>query len=164
MGFKEGFRVLGKGDDYFFLTDTGRLFVARKAAKGKQRSVVPVWADADRPIEAFITDADANRTFLFLGVRESGRQARLLRVVRPPASSGIRPRRRPSWRRRSLAPCGRSSTWLVSSWPTRWSSPDKPPCWHGPDAAAESVDASGSRRGRASVASSDALGRRNSHI
>jgi hypothetical protein len=37
-----------------------------------------VWADKDRPIQAFITDADSNRTFLFVGPLRPGAPARLL--------------------------------------------------------------------------------------
>jgi hypothetical protein len=72
VAFREAFQVLGKGDDYYFVTSSGRLFVSRKAAKGKQRSCVPVWSDASRPIRAFITDADADRAFLFVGPAKGG--------------------------------------------------------------------------------------------
>jgi hypothetical protein len=72
VAFREPFQVLGKGDDYYFVTASGRLFRTRKPAKGKQRPCVPVWSDASRPIRAFITDADAGRTFLFVGPEKKG--------------------------------------------------------------------------------------------
>jgi hypothetical protein len=72
VAFREPFQVLGKGCDYYFVTASGRLFLARKAAKGKQRPCVPVWSDARRRIRALITDADANRTFLFVGPAKKG--------------------------------------------------------------------------------------------
>jgi hypothetical protein len=76
IAFKEPFQVLGKGEDFFFLTDAGRLFVAKKVAKGKERKMALVWSDPARPVRALITDADADRTFLFVGpARPGGRPA-----------------------------------------------------------------------------------------
>ena len=64
--FKEAFQALAKGDDYYFVTSSGKLFRAGKPAKrGQARKVEPVWTDPDRRIAAFVTDADTNRTFLF---------------------------------------------------------------------------------------------------
>jgi hypothetical protein len=42
VAFREPFQVLGKGEDDYFVTASGRLFLAKRAAKGKQRSCVPV--------------------------------------------------------------------------------------------------------------------------
>jgi hypothetical protein len=65
VGFTEGFHALGKGDDYYFLTVSGKLYRAPKPDKGDDRKMETVWDDAKRPVVAFITDADADRTFLF---------------------------------------------------------------------------------------------------
>lgn len=48
------------------LTASGRLFVARKPAKGKKRTVDPVVADGKRPILGMVVDALEQHTFLFL--------------------------------------------------------------------------------------------------
>src|SRR5205823_930686 len=50
VGFREPFRVLARGDDYFFLTDSGRLFCAPKPAKGKHRKMNVVWNDPDNRV------------------------------------------------------------------------------------------------------------------
>lgn len=63
--FREHFHALGKGDDWYFLTASGRLFVARKPAKGKKRSLESVYDDALRPILGMVVDAQSQRTFLF---------------------------------------------------------------------------------------------------
>src|SRR5260370_35919984 len=48
------------------LTASGRLYRSgARAFLTNRRSVEPVWDDANRPITHFITDADAERTFLF---------------------------------------------------------------------------------------------------
>jgi len=65
VGFREDFQVLSRGDDFYFLTRSGKLYVAPKPARGRNRVMRPVWIDAKRRIETFVTDADTRRTFLF---------------------------------------------------------------------------------------------------
>lgn len=72
VGFTEQFQVLAKGDDYYFVTTSGKVFVARKPAKGKNRTMQPVWTDWKRPVWLFITDADRGTTFLFVGPAKKG--------------------------------------------------------------------------------------------
>jgi hypothetical protein len=60
----EPFQVIGKGDDYFFVTRSGRLYSAPKPAKGKRRAIERIYDDPRR-IYAFVTDHAAGRTFLF---------------------------------------------------------------------------------------------------
>jgi hypothetical protein len=62
-GFREPFVVLVKGDTYFIVTESGKLYRAPKE-HGK-RSIGAVWQDADRPIRAVIDDADAGKVWLF---------------------------------------------------------------------------------------------------
>jgi hypothetical protein len=64
--FKESFRVVGQRGDYYFITRSGKVYVAKRPPKGKPRRLLPVWTDARRPIVAYITDADTGRTFLFV--------------------------------------------------------------------------------------------------
>jgi hypothetical protein len=71
--FHEQFRVLGKGDDYYFVTDSGKLFRAPKPDKGGDRKMEAVWDDEKRPVAAFITDADADRSFLFCKPDKDGK-------------------------------------------------------------------------------------------
>jgi hypothetical protein len=63
--FREPFHVLSRGDDYFFLTASGKLYRAARPTKGKHRKVETVWSDTEAPIKAFIADVDRGRTFLF---------------------------------------------------------------------------------------------------
>ncbi len=66
VSFREPFQVLARGEVYYFLTASGRLYRSgARAFLTNRRSVEPVWDDANRPITHFITDADAERTFLF---------------------------------------------------------------------------------------------------
>jgi hypothetical protein len=72
IGFIEPFQALVKEEDYFFVTESRRLFVARKPTKGSERKLTAVWNEPDRPITAILTDADADRTFLFVAAKEKG--------------------------------------------------------------------------------------------
>jgi hypothetical protein len=63
--FKERFHAVLEGEDYYFLTRSGKVYHAPAAAKGKPRAVHPVWEDRKRPVVALITDADTHRSFLF---------------------------------------------------------------------------------------------------
>jgi hypothetical protein len=63
--FKEGFQALGLGGDYYFVTDSGKLYRAPRPAEGTHRALLKVWSDAKRPIAGLVQDVDAGRTFLF---------------------------------------------------------------------------------------------------
>jgi hypothetical protein len=71
--FHEQFNALSKGDDYYFVTQSGRLYRAPKPDKGTDRKMDTVWKDDQRPIVAFITDADADRSFLFCKPDKDGK-------------------------------------------------------------------------------------------
>jgi hypothetical protein len=64
--FKEHFHALQKGDDYFFLTASGKLFVSPKPAKGKKRTIKAVHDDAKRPIQGVIVAPKEGKTHLFV--------------------------------------------------------------------------------------------------
>jgi hypothetical protein len=72
VGFREPFQVLGRGQDYYFVTRSGKLFRAPKPAGGGARKLGAVWADPKRPVTAFITDADTGRAFLFVPPKGKG--------------------------------------------------------------------------------------------
>jgi hypothetical protein len=64
--FTEPFRVLARRNGYYFLTDSGRLYRTgtRRVLTGR-RDIEPIWDDKDRPVTHYLTDTDADRTFLF---------------------------------------------------------------------------------------------------
>jgi hypothetical protein len=63
--FHEAFQVVARGDDYYFLTASGKVYVSKKPEKDKSRTMEALWTDADQPIIAFVTDANKERTFVF---------------------------------------------------------------------------------------------------
>jgi hypothetical protein len=69
---REGFRVFAKGDDYFFLTHSGKLFCAPKAKEKGKRKMVAVWEDARRPIEAVLAEDPGKKVFFFCGPKAKG--------------------------------------------------------------------------------------------
>jgi hypothetical protein len=74
VAFRERFFCLGSGDDWFFLTHSGRLFHAAPAPRGEDRKLVAVWDDPRRPIEGQIQDS-SGRTFLFVSAAGGGKPA-----------------------------------------------------------------------------------------
>ncbi len=71
---KERFHVFPQGTSYFFVTDTGKVYVAKKPATG-ERKIEEVWVDKRRPVVGAITDTASGKTFLFAA--ESDRSAKL---------------------------------------------------------------------------------------
>lgn len=65
VGLREAFHALSKGEDYYFLTESGRLFRAARPIKGTFRKMETTYAERDRPVAVFLTDADNGRVFLF---------------------------------------------------------------------------------------------------
>jgi hypothetical protein len=73
IAFKEPFQTLAKGEVYYFLTASGKLYrTGPRALWTGRRNIEPVWDDAKRPITHFLTDADADRTFLFCKAAKEG--------------------------------------------------------------------------------------------
>jgi hypothetical protein len=70
--FKESFQALSKGEDFYFVTRSGKLFRAPKPKEGKDRKMETVWNKPDQRINTFITDVDTNRTFLFCAPAQAG--------------------------------------------------------------------------------------------
>jgi hypothetical protein len=60
----EQFTVFQQGADYFFVTDSGKAYIAKKREKGP-RQAEPIWIDASRPIIGMIADVDRGETFVF---------------------------------------------------------------------------------------------------
>src|SRR5262249_24778553 len=73
LAFREPFQVLARGEDYYFLTASGKLYRAPKPAKGNHRKLAAVWDDWRSPIAPCITDADRNRPFLFCDTGRGGK-------------------------------------------------------------------------------------------
>ena len=67
VAFTESFQVIGKGDTYYFITASGKLY--RTGERGffltNRRYVETVWDDPAQPITHFLTDTDSDRTFVF---------------------------------------------------------------------------------------------------
>ena len=69
VAFTEPFQALVKGEVYYFLTASGKLY---RTGPKPPRIFEPVWDDSKRPITHFLTDADADRTFLFCKPAKEG--------------------------------------------------------------------------------------------
>jgi hypothetical protein len=66
--FREPFQAMARGEDYYFLTASGKLYRAARPAKGNRRKLEVVWADGKSPITAYVHDADTGRIYLFCEV------------------------------------------------------------------------------------------------
>jgi hypothetical protein len=62
--FKERFHAFVKGTTYFFLTDSGKVYVSKKPDKG-ERKLESLWDNPKYPIVAALEDADTGKVFLF---------------------------------------------------------------------------------------------------
>jgi hypothetical protein len=64
--FVEDFYVFERAADYYFVTQSGKLYLSAPAKKGeKTRTMKAVWDDAKRPIVAVLEDADSDKVWLF---------------------------------------------------------------------------------------------------
>jgi hypothetical protein len=65
--FAEDFYFFFRKNDYFFVTESGKLYQAPPRKQGeKERKMRPLWTDVDRPpIVAILEDADNDRVWLF---------------------------------------------------------------------------------------------------
>jgi hypothetical protein len=64
--FAEDFYVFKSKAEYFFVTQSGKLYISPQPKKGENsRAMRPVWDDAKRPINAIIEDADNDKVWLF---------------------------------------------------------------------------------------------------
>ncbi len=62
--FNERFHVFPTGTAYYFVTDSGKVYISKKPDKG-ERTIEEVWIDKKRPINGAITDTASGKTFLF---------------------------------------------------------------------------------------------------
>lgn len=64
--FTEEFYAFVRKDNYYFVTESGKLYLAPPPKAGeKSRAMKALWDDANRPIVAVIEDADKDRVWLF---------------------------------------------------------------------------------------------------
>jgi len=71
--FAEDFYLFLRKDDYYFVTESGKLFHAAPPKKGeKSRTMKVLWEDAKRPIVAVIEDADNDKVWLFAKDKNAG--------------------------------------------------------------------------------------------
>jgi hypothetical protein len=73
VAFKEAFQVAARGDDYYFITTSGKVYRSPKPDKGKERKTEAVWEDAKRPVVAFLQDIDAGKSFVFCKQDKDGK-------------------------------------------------------------------------------------------
>lgn len=62
--FDGDFLVAARGDDYYFITEHGSVFVSHKPARG-DRTMEPVWDKNEDPVTHVITDLTTGRMFAF---------------------------------------------------------------------------------------------------
>jgi hypothetical protein len=71
--FVEDFYVFKRAADYYFVTQSGKLYLSPPAKKGeKARTMKAVWDDAKRPIVAVLEDADNDKVWLFAKDKNDG--------------------------------------------------------------------------------------------
>jgi hypothetical protein len=66
VAFKEHFQALQKGDGWFFLTASGRLFVCKPGPEPGKRMIAHVIGDRKRPVLGTIVAPKEDKTFLFI--------------------------------------------------------------------------------------------------
>jgi hypothetical protein len=64
VNFREPFHAFRRGDDYYFVLDSGKVYIARKPTKG-ERTLELLWDDPNRPVVAILDDVDRGETFVF---------------------------------------------------------------------------------------------------
>ena len=62
--FNERFHIFVQGTAYFFVTDSGKIYLSKKPEKG-ERTLEEVWKKPGQPIVGAITDTASGKTFLF---------------------------------------------------------------------------------------------------
>jgi hypothetical protein len=71
--FIEDFYVFERKGDYYFVTQSGKLYIAPARKDGEEsRSMKDLWVDAKRPIVAVIVDADNDKVWLFAKEKNAG--------------------------------------------------------------------------------------------
>ncbi len=71
--FVEDFHVFKRKANYYFVTESGRLYLAPPPKEGeKSRTMKALWTDAKRPIVAVIEDADHDKVWLFAKDKNAG--------------------------------------------------------------------------------------------
>jgi hypothetical protein len=74
--FVEDFMSFLRKDDYYFVTQSGKLYHAPPPKEGeKSRTMKPLWTDAKRPIVAVIEDAGRDKVWLF--AKDKNKDAKL---------------------------------------------------------------------------------------
>jgi hypothetical protein len=63
--FLEPFFIFAQKEDYYFLTQSGKLFIARAPEQGKRRQMEALWQDKSKPLTTFISDNDHQKAYCF---------------------------------------------------------------------------------------------------
>src|SRR5262249_34596675 len=64
VGFQEDVMTFVRSQDYFLVTASGQLIVAKSAAKGGKRQVRAIWDENRPPIKTVLNDARSGKVFL----------------------------------------------------------------------------------------------------
>jgi hypothetical protein len=71
--FAEDFYFFLRKNDYYFVTESGKLYYAPPRKEGeKSRTMKELWVDAKRPIVAVIEDVDRTKVWLFAKDKNAG--------------------------------------------------------------------------------------------
>jgi hypothetical protein len=83
--FAEDFYFFLRQNDYYFVTESGKLYYAPSPKKGeKMRTMKKLWVDAKRPIIAVIEDADHDKVWLFAKDKNAGAKLDLYFEMKDP--------------------------------------------------------------------------------
>jgi hypothetical protein len=95
VAFQEPFQVAAVGEDYYFVTASGKVYRSPRPDKGKDRKAEAVWDDAKRPVVALIQDADAGKSFVFCKAGKDGKGVYFELAAKPELApydaAGIKP-------------------------------------------------------------------------
>ena len=64
--FKEPFTVFVRNKDYYFVTESGNIYLSRPPAEKEERKVEQVWDSKRQPVRALITDASNDKVYCFV--------------------------------------------------------------------------------------------------
>ncbi len=73
--FQEAFTVFVRDKDYYFVTESGNVYLARSPAKMEdERKIEKVWDGKRNPVHVLITDASNDKVYCFVEPSEKDKQ------------------------------------------------------------------------------------------
>jgi hypothetical protein len=83
VAFEQPFQAAAAGEDYYFVTASGKVYRSPRPDKGKERKTEAIWDDGKRPVVAFIRDVDAGKSFVFCKPDKEGKGVYIELVAKP---------------------------------------------------------------------------------